>query len=314
LEKFKASPLPVPPPGPDQQYFTQLIRIIGLYFSQLDSLTPNQAQSYRADAFYGGDFLGDTVTADTVTAGQFNGGDFDGVEANFARLYSGLISGNFQGGNGVFNNLTASTSNASLFTGSGRQLNFPHIAASDSTDQYADGDNDPTIVKWDAADSTLGFTLNNDYTATATYDGIYKIDYSLQFANTDNAAHDVFVWLKVDGSDVAKSSSKFTLPARKSVGDYSFVVAYSSVTFSINAGQSVGLWWATDKAYSTTGPVDGVYMEYLAAQSAPPYARPVNPSAIGSIVYVSAPDPTVTRVVPIGVVGVGGIGTPVVTP
>lgn len=59
LEKFRASPLPIPGIEYDQQYMLQLIRVIGLYFSQLDSLTPNQAQSYRADNFYGGTFRGD---------------------------------------------------------------------------------------------------------------------------------------------------------------------------------------------------------------------------------------------------------------
>ncbi|MDV7402610.1 hypothetical protein RZS08_64910, partial [Arthrospira platensis SPKY1] len=80
-------------------------------------------------------------------------------------------------------------------------LDSPHISASDSTDQYADGDDDPTIVRWDTAEAANGFTLNVNNTATPTVEGIYKIDYSLQFANNDNTAqHDVFVWLQTDGS------------------------------------------------------------------------------------------------------------------
>ena len=311
LEKFRAPALPVPPPEFNQQYFTQLIRIIGLYFAQLDSLTPNQAQSYRADDFYGGVFHGDFLGGD-VTADNFFGGNFSGVNATLARLYAQTVFANIQGGDGVFNNLTGSNVNASLFTGAGHQINFPHIAASDSTDQYADADNDPTIVKWDTADEILGFTLNNDYTATATYDGVYKIDYSLQYANTDNAVHDVIVWLQINGNDVAKSASKFTIPARKSAGVPSYVVAYSSISFEVNAGDDIGLWWATDKAYSTTGPINGVYIEYLPAQAAPPYAHPSAPSAIGSIVYVSAPKPPKTQVTPVGVVGAGGVGTPTI--
>lgn len=311
MEKFKAPPLPVPPKMYDQQYMTQLVRVLGLYFNQLDSQTPNQANSYRALQFIGGNFTGESVTADEVIASTFTGGSMDAEYGDFTNLVGNLIrSGSFQGGNAVFNNMTASTANASLFTGSGREINFPHIAASDSTDQYADADNDPTIVKWDTADEARGFTLNVNYTATATYDGVYKIDYSLQFANTDNAAHDVYVWLQVNGSDVTKSASKFTIPARKSAGVPSFVVAYSSITFNVNAGQSIGLWWATDKAYSTTGPVDGVYMEYLPAQVSP-FAHPSAPSAIGSIVYVSAPDPAMTRVVPVGVASSGEAGIPI---
>lgn len=312
MEKFRAPPLPVPTREYDQQYMTQLVRILGLYFSQLDSQTPNQANSYRALQFIGGDFTGENITADNVTASTFTGGAMDAEYGDFTNLVGNLVSsGSFQGGNAVFNSMTAAQANASLFTGQGRELQFPHIAASDSTDQYADNDNDPTIVKWDTADEILGFTLNNDYTATATYDGVYKIDYSLQFINTDNAAHDIDVWLQVNGNDLAKSTSKFTIPARKSVGDNSFVVAYSSITFDVNAGDDIGLWWATDKAYKTTGPVDGVYMEYIPAQTSP-YAHPSAPSAIGSIVYVSAPKPPKTRVTPVGVAGAGEVGTPVI--
>lgn len=306
LEKFRAPALPVPPPGPDQQYFSQLIRIIGLYFAQLDSLTPNQAESYRADFFYGGEFYGDFLGGD-VTADNFFGGNFSGVNANLARLYAQTVFADIQGGNGVFNNLTGSNVNASLFTGSGRQVNFPHIAASDSGDQYADANDDPTIVTWDTLAESAGFTLNVDNTATATYSGVYKIDYSLQFANTANAAHDVYVWLKVNGSDVADSMTSFTLPARKSAGVPSYLCAYSSITFDIQAGQSVGLWWATDLAYNPVGPVAGVYMEHIPVQTTP-YARPAAPSAIGSIVYVSAPKPPKTQITPIGVVGAGKIG------
>jgi hypothetical protein len=312
MEKFRAPPLPVPPKVYDQQYITQVIRILGLYFSQLDSQTPNQANSYRALQFIGGDFNGESVTADNVTASTFTGGSMDAEYGDFTNLVANLMtSGSFQGGNAVFGNMTAAQANASLFTGSGREINFPHIAASDSTDQYATATNTPTIVKWDTLAEAAGFTLNVNNTATATYSGVYKIDYSLQFANTANAAHDVYVWLQVNGNDVAKSTSSFTLPARKSAGVPSFLVAYSSITFNVNAGDDIGLWWATDQAYSTTGPVDGVYMEYIPAASAPPYARPAAPSAIGSIVYVSAPDPARTRVTPVGVAASGEAGTPI---
>jgi len=170
----------------------------------------------------------------------------------------------------------------------GRFINFPHIAAQDNTDQYALGNNTPTIVLWDTLDSSGGFTLNVDGTATATYSGIYKIDYSLQMANTDNAIHDAFIWLKLDGANVAGSASKFSISARKSAGNPSFLVAYSSVTFSVVAGQNIGLWWATDVA-ATSGGTAGVYMEYEAAQTSP-YIRPSIPSAIGSIVFVSELD------------------------
>jgi len=173
-----------------------------------------------------------------------------------------------------------------LGTDGGQYLQNPHIAAQDTTDQYAGGNNTPTKVLWNTLDSGSGFTLNVDSTATAAQSGVYKIDFSIQFSNTANAAHDGYVWLRVNNVDVAGSSSKFTLPARKSAGVPSYLVGYSSVTFSIQAGDSVALWWATDQAYNPVGPVDGVYLEHENAQTVP-YPKPSNPSVIGSIVFVS---------------------------
>lgn len=177
--------------------------------------------------------------------------------------------------------------NAALLGQNGGQfLENPHVSASDSTDQYATADNTPTLVKWNTLESIAGFTLNPGNYAIADQNGVYKIDYSLQFANTDNVQHDVFVWLQVNGSVVANSSSRFTIPARKSAGVFGYFVAYSSITFEVPKDSEIRLWWATEKAYNPVGPVNGVYMEHLAAQTVP-YVRPANPSAVGSITFVS---------------------------
>lgn len=169
----------------------------------------------------------------------------------------------------------------------GGVLGLPHIAASDTTDQYATADNTPTLIVWNTLDSGNGFTLNVDGSATALVSAVYKITYSLQFVNTANVAYDAVVWLRVNGTDVARSGTKFTIGARKSAGVYNFVCGYSEATFAVNAGDDITLYWATEKAYSTTGPVDGVYIEYIPAQTSP-YAHPSIPSAIGSITFVSA--------------------------
>lgn len=171
----------------------------------------------------------------------------------------------------------------------GKYLEFPHISASDTTDQYADGNDDPTQILWNTLESGLGFTLNLDGTATAEQSGVYKIDYSLQLANTANTAHDVIVWLEVTNggtNQVPRSATKFTIPARKSAGVPTYLVAYSSITFEMHAGDKLALWWATDLAYDPVGPVNGVYMEYIPAQVSP-YAHPESPSAVGSITFVS---------------------------
>jgi hypothetical protein len=230
LEKFKAPALPIPPAEYSQEYSNQLIRVLGLYFSQLDSKTPNHANSYRADNFYGG-----------------------------------------------------------LFSGNGQGIILPHIAASDSTDQIAGGNNTATIVKWNTLESGSGWTLDSPGSATADYAGVYTIRYSLQFINTANAQHYVTVWLKVNNADVANSATIFAVPGRKSAtpGEEGYLAAYSEATFTVDAEDEIELYWATDLAGNPTTPTDGVYMFHDAAQVSP-FARPAIPSAIGSISFVSA--------------------------
>lgn len=168
-------------------------------------------------------------------------------------------------------------------------FSFPHIAASDSTDQIAGGNNTATAVKWNTLDSGYLWTLNSPGSATAQVPGVYTIRYSLQFVNSANAIHFATVWLQTNGSDVANSATKFFIPARKSAsaGEEGYLCAYSEATFAVDVGDEIELYWATDVAGNPTTPTDGVYMFHDAAQASP-FVRPAIPSAIGSIVWVSA--------------------------
>ena len=166
----------------------------------------------------------------------------------------------------------------------GRFLSFPHIAAQDTTDQYATGDNIPTKVLWNTLDSGLAFTLNPNSTATPDYRGIYKIDYSLQVYNTASQIHDIYVWLRLNGTDVVGSGSHFSVPQRHGGVDGA-LVAYSSVTFEVAQLDQISLYWATDKA-ATSGGVTGLYLHESPARTVP-FAMPSIPSALGSIVFVS---------------------------
>jgi hypothetical protein len=187
-----------------------------------------------------------------------------------------------------FNNLDNYLANLSGPVGGG-VLGFPFIEASYSAFQYATANDTATIVNWDTTSLGGGFTLNVGHSATAQNAGIYKITYSLQFANNDNAAHDAVVWLRVNGStsaaDIPNSTTIFTIPARKSAGVPSFVCGYSEVVFSLNAGDTLGLWWGTNLA-ATSGGATGVYMYSQVAQTTP-MAYPATPSSLGSITFVS---------------------------
>ena len=70
LKLFNAPALPKPPDGYEPGYFKQLTRILGLYFSQLDSLTPNHAESYTADSFFNLDY---STVANLPAAADYKG-------------------------------------------------------------------------------------------------------------------------------------------------------------------------------------------------------------------------------------------------
>lgn len=166
----------------------------------------------------------------------------------------------------------------------GRFVSSPHIYAADTATQYATGDNTATAIKWNVVDSQEGFSLNTTTgVATPEFSGAYRVDYRLQVENSDSAAHNVYAWMKVDGSDVTNSCTKFTIPANS--GTDSYIVCGSFVQANINGNSSIQLYWATDKA-ATSGGGLGVYLEAYAAQTSP-FAAPAIPSAYGSITFVS---------------------------
>jgi hypothetical protein len=168
----------------------------------------------------------------------------------------------------------------------GSNINFPHISARSEVDQTASAANTPTIIEFDTLISNAGFTLNPSGTATAAVSGVYTIQYSVQIANTANQPHDFFMWLRVNNVNVVETARSFTLIARKSAGNPSFLAGYSSISFEVFAGDEIALYWATDQAY-VAGVSDGIYLEAQPAITSP-YARPSIPSASGSITFVSS--------------------------
>lgn len=63
MRYFRSPPFPNPPQVYDPQYMQQFIRTLEVYFSQLDSNTPNYADSYTANAFYGMQVAANVTTA-----------------------------------------------------------------------------------------------------------------------------------------------------------------------------------------------------------------------------------------------------------
>jgi hypothetical protein len=169
-------------------------------------------------------------------------------------------------------------------TAGGAAISFPHIVAYADADIFAGGDDTPTIVAFNNVSDNVGFSFNTDGTANALFSGTYSIEYRLQAVNTDNAAHNVVAWLQVNGVNVADSATKYSVPARKSAGVYTYNVLTSFVSWTSLENDNFALYWATEQAYDV-GVQDGIYLEAIAAQTSP-YALPETPSAYGLIQYI----------------------------
>lgn len=305
LEKFKAAPLPQPPTQYDPQYLRQLIRVLELYFSQLDSLTPNQAQSYRAQHFYGGDFTGTTLTANDVSTttleavdAVFSNVDTDRVDAIY------MDTDALHAHNAIIETIMGDQFYGGTFYGDGRFLQLPYNQFTSSANQTAASTAAAYAVTYNTTSFLDGITIVSNSQITFAKKGIYKLDYSLSFKNTVNDSVDIDVWYRYNGVDIPNSNSRFSIPARKSTGNPSYLIAVTPFMVDIQAdGAYVELIWRVGNT--------GVSLEAIPAVTASPGvtpAIPATPSVILTAQHVSAQFPPKTRVAPLPVIGFGQIG------
>lgn len=189
-----------------------------------------------------------------------------------------------------------------LFSGTGRGLFLPYIALQDNNDQTLAAALTPKLVQFGSG------TLSNDFFSIASdgahamYGGTYNYQYSLQMVNTANSQYAAWVWLRVNGVDLAGSTTKFVVPARKSAGVHGYLCAVSNVVLNLNAGDYVECWWAAEAIY-VPATSDGVYLEFYAANS-DGFSHPSIPSALATIMFMGAlPDASVYGVSALGSVG-----------
>ena len=154
---------------------------------------------------------------------------------------------------------------------------FPYGAFQDTTDQSIATTTATANITLNTTDYSLGTSLVDGYKVKVDYSGLYNVQFSIQFVNTDNNIHDIDIWFKKNNSNVAGSNSKFSVPNRHGGTDGHLIAA---LNFNIELAKDdyVSLAWATSST--------AVTVEHLAAQTTP--TRPATPSAIVTIQYLSA--------------------------
>ena len=166
--------------------------------------------------------------------------------------------------------------------GGGKYIRFPYGAFQSDVDQTAVA-NTETVMTFNVTDHSndvsLGtVTVPSTSKITVVNSGIYNLQWSGQFENTDNASHDVSVWIKVNGSNVLGSNSIVGMSPRYSAGNYFHTIAAWNYFVQLNAEDYVELWWSTDNA--------AVSLKTYAAGTSP--TRPTTASVIATLTFVSA--------------------------
>ena len=306
LDKFKSSPLPNPPTQWDPQYMRQVIRVIETYFSQLDSRTPNNAEQYTADRFVGGSFSGTSINSDSVSTTTLSA-----VQAQINYLASNgiltnaLISDGHRNGSQISDHLMAQDVYADYLYGNGRYIITPYNQLTSNSSQTAPNVATANALTLTTSEFPDGITIVSSSRITFAEQGIYNITYSLQFKNTLNNSESIDVWLRLNGTDIANSNTRFAIPPRKSAGDPSYLVAVTPIMVDIEtANEYIQIMWRVSDV--------AVTLEALPAVTASPGvtpAIPATPSAIIGVTFISAQFPAVTRVAPLPVFGFGQIGS-----
>jgi len=159
----------------------------------------------------------------------------------------------------------------------GKFMNNPYGAFQDSTDQVAANTTTAYAVTFNATDFSNGVTLASGSRLTVADAGIWNCQFSIQFKNTTNDSQDVEIWFKKNGTNIDNSNSRFALPARKSSGDPSHLIAAMNFFASMNSTDYLEIMWRVSDV--------GVSIEHYAAGTSP--TRPATPSAIVTMSFVS---------------------------
>ena len=215
-----------------------------------------------------------TVTS-VATAGLISGGPITSTGTITTSMNTNKLVGRSTAGTGIMEEITVGTG----LTLSGGTLNNTatptavgyYGAWQDDITQTAASSNTGYPMKFRIADiPPNGISIVSDTQITFANTGIYNIQFSSQFQNTDNAQHDVTIWLRLNGSDVAGSSGFISVPARKSAGagNEGHIITSWNYLISVVGGQYYEIVWSTTDHTHVT-------MQFYAAGSPPPSAASV---------------------------------------
>lgn len=176
----------------------------------------------------------------------------------------------------LFFNRLCNGLNAILSVNGGTNIQSPYGAFQSSADQTAVV-NTATVMTFNVTDYSNAVSVVSNSRITVTTAGIYDLQWSGQFENTDTQLHDASVWIRLNGTDVVGSNGLISVPNKHGGVDGHTIAAWNYVV-ELQANQYVELWWSTDDVQ--------VSLQAYAAGTGP--TRPTTASVIATLTFVSA--------------------------
>jgi hypothetical protein len=218
---------------------------------------------------------GSTTSAYAVRLGttDFTNGIFI---ADRTAVFTGTIDDGTPPGAGTVLNVTAVASGTIEL---GMQLTGTGVTAGTRITAYGTGSGGTGTYTVDTSQEVVSTTITGALPSkiTTDYAGIYNMQFSIQFTNTDTQIHDADIWFKKNGTNIANSNSRFSIPNSHGGVDGHLIAALNFFV-DMDPGDFIEIMWhVTDVK---------IRLEHLPTATSP--TRPATPSAIVTMQYVSS--------------------------
>lgn len=156
----------------------------------------------------------------------------------------------------------------------GRFLDFPNGSFYSTAVQSVAVINTPTLITLNSVDSANGVHYLPGNGLHVDHNGLYNVQFSAQLTNQDSQAHDMAIWLRVNGTDVPWTSSVATVPSTHG-GQPGYHVIAANFYVEMLQGDYLEFWWASNSLQ-------------VQLNSLPPITTPfVNPGSPAIVVTLS---------------------------
>jgi hypothetical protein len=160
----------------------------------------------------------------------------------------------------------------------GRFIRFPYGAFSSDQDQTTTA-NTATLMTLNTTDFANEVSISSSK-ITVVNAGIYNLQFSAQFQNTDNQIQDISIWLRQNGVNIPGSTGFVSIPARKSAsaGEEAHEIIGWNYYVEMQANDYIEIYWSATLA--------SVTIQHYPASTGP--VRPSTQSVVATLSFVSA--------------------------